>query len=99
MFKLPSLPAKAGQKRRMPDAPAPGRFALQHIPGSNADDVELLKKYRPTVEDDEESAPPAQSNGKGKERAVTVAEEDEDMSYAGRMSFSHSAFGGSLLIA
>lgn len=48
----------------------------------------MMKKYRPTVEDDEEPPVSAQSNGKGKERAVTVADEDEEMSYAGRRSLS-----------
>lgn len=86
MFKLPSLPTKAGQKRRMPDAPAPGKSLLSiAMYECIADHTELLKKYRPTVED-EEPAPGPQSNGKGKGKAVEVADEDEEMSYAGRTS-------------
>ncbi|WVR03234.1 hypothetical protein IAU60_000225 [Kwoniella sp. DSM 27419] len=58
MFKLPALPASAGQKRKMPDAPTP----------------DMLKKYR-TAEPEE---PVSHTNGKGKGRAATVEEDDEE---------------------
>lgn len=95
MFKLPALPAAAGQKRRMPDAPAPGASCqcLRQLLAGQANQAELLKRYKPAeVDDDASSASStAQSNGKGKGRAVTVAdEEDEDMDYAGREYKSHT---------
>lgn len=107
MFKLPALPAAAGQKRRMPDAPAPG------APPSSSSTAcgitsqrtaklirsELLKRYRPN--DEEGPAELAsQSNGKGKGRAVTVAEEDEEdeMAYAGRTCQIASGLLGDLAL-
>ena len=45
--------------------------------------AELLKRYRPTEDTASVEEPAAQSNGKGKGRAATVGEEDEEeMEYA-----------------
>ncbi|WWD06053.1 hypothetical protein V865_004138 [Kwoniella europaea PYCC6329] len=65
MFKLPSLPASAGQKRKMPDAPTP----------------EMLKKYKATETDGQPQPPALPTNGKGKGRAATVEEEDVEDQY------------------
>ncbi|WWD22882.1 hypothetical protein CI109_107377 [Kwoniella shandongensis] len=62
MFKLPALPASAGQKRKFPDMPAP----------------EMLKKYKQAEAEPAAPAPLPPTNGKGKARAATVEEEDED---------------------
>ncbi|ORX34896.1 Catenin-beta-like protein [Kockovaella imperatae] len=66
LFKLPSLPASAGQKRKFTDIPSP----------------EFLKRYKAVGEESkDESVPP--TNGKGKGRAATVEDEDDDrMDYA-----------------
>lgn len=45
--------------------------------------AELLKRYRPAEDTASAEEPIAQSNGKGKGRAATVGEEDEEeMEYA-----------------
>ena len=45
--------------------------------------AELLKRYRPAEDTPSAEEPVAQSNGKGKGRAATVGEEDEEeMEYA-----------------
>ncbi|WVW81453.1 hypothetical protein I302_103447 [Kwoniella bestiolae CBS 10118] len=65
MFKLPSLPASAGQKRKMPDAPTP----------------EMLKKYKAAEVEPSSGPQPLPANGKGKGKAATVEEEDDDDAY------------------
>ncbi|WWC85502.1 uncharacterized protein L201_000366 [Kwoniella dendrophila CBS 6074] len=62
MFKLPSLPASAGNKRKMPDAPTP----------------EMLKKYKQAEAEPPSGPQSLSTNGKGKARAATVEEDDED---------------------
>ncbi|ORY30833.1 putative beta-catenin-like protein 1 [Naematelia encephala] len=62
MFKLPALPASAGQKRKFTDKPSP----------------EMLKKYKPDEEQVLMPPPPVPVNGKAKTQAASVSEEDED---------------------
>ncbi|WWC57769.1 uncharacterized protein I303_100304 [Kwoniella dejecticola CBS 10117] len=87
MFKLPSLPASAGQKRKMPDAPTP----------------EMLKKYRQTESEPSSAPHPLPTNGKGKGRAATVEEDEGDYDnaadrdvYDGEEDDEGRFFGGGL---
>ncbi|WWC67148.1 uncharacterized protein I206_101055 [Kwoniella pini CBS 10737] len=87
MFKLPSLPASAGQKRKMPDAPTP----------------EMLKKYRQAEPEPSSGPQPLPTNGKGKAKAATVEEDEEDYDntadrdmYDGEEDDEGRFFGGGL---
>ncbi|CAD6573561.1 MAG: hypothetical protein TREMPRED_000856 [Tremellales sp. Tagirdzhanova-0007] len=67
MFKLPALPASAGQKRKFNDAPSP----------------EMLKKYRNAEPEAMAAPTIPSSNGKTRVKAPTVTDEDkEDEGYA-----------------
>ncbi|KAK1921422.1 Catenin-beta-like protein [Papiliotrema laurentii] len=61
MFKLPALPASAGQKRKMPDAPTP----------------EMLKKYRVAEPEPEAPAPVSNGKGKSRAATVGEEDEEE----------------------
>ncbi|WRT63378.1 uncharacterized protein IL334_000283 [Kwoniella shivajii] len=87
MFKLPSLPASAGQKRKMPDAPTP----------------EMLKKYKPAEAEPSPEPQPLPTNGKGKGKAATVEEDDDEYGneadrdiYDGNEDDEGRFFGGGL---
>jgi hypothetical protein len=97
MFKLPNLPASAGQKRKFTDAPTPGTwqidtpfalFTVQETETSalmHLGRVEMLKRYRPTESEDMPPPPvPSNGNSKGKARAATVSEEADEEDAQGR---------------
>lgn len=93
MFKLPALPSGAGNKRKFPDAPAPGESSYQQ-PFGTSSLPELLKRYRASDDTTSSAEETTQSNGKGKGKAATVGEEEEEVEYApGQSSYTchHSA--------
>lgn len=81
LFKLPALPASAGQKRKFADAPTPGKHcegSLCRILMSGTHDLEMLKKYRAAETDPAVAADPLTRTGKSNGRAATVSEEGEE---------------------